>query len=180
VLINDANAPRERLPQAVRVATAGAPPSPTLLGQWEAIGAELVHVYGLTETYGPHTLCDWQPQWNAEPADVRATLRARQGVANVTACELRVVDEEMRDDPSPSRTSWRTAGRGSRTSSARSRWSSDRCRRRAPGRCRSSCCGRRRGRGGRSGFSEERWKRTRYCQKVWIGTATETLPPGGS
>ncbi len=99
MLINDAAAPTSRLSQPLRIATGGAPPSPTLLGQWEAIGAQITHLYGLTETYGPHTYCDWQAQWDELPADERARLRARQGVASAVACELRVVDESMRDVP---------------------------------------------------------------------------------
>lgn len=97
MLINDATAPTGRLPQPLRIATGGAPPSPTLLAQWERIGAEITHVYGLTETYGPHTHCDWHPEWHGFDDEHRARLRARQGVANLVAAELRVVDEQMRD-----------------------------------------------------------------------------------
>jgi fatty-acyl-CoA synthase len=99
MLINDPSAPSARLERPLRIATGGAPPSPTLLAQWERIGAEITHLYGLTETYGPHTYCDWQPEWNALAADERARLRARQGVPSLVACELRVVDEGMRDVP---------------------------------------------------------------------------------
>ena len=81
------------------VTTAGAPPSPTLIAQMTALGAEMVHVYGLTETYGPYTVCQDQPGWELlEPAD-RARLMARQGVAMVSADPIRVVDEEMGDVP---------------------------------------------------------------------------------
>jgi fatty-acyl-CoA synthase len=97
MLINDASAPASRLERPLRIATGGAPPSPTLLAQWERIGAEITHLYGLTETYGPHTYCDWHPEWNALAPDERARRRARQGVPNLVACELRVVDGDMRD-----------------------------------------------------------------------------------
>ena len=97
MLINDPAAPGERLKRPLRIATGGAPPSPTLLAQWERLGAEITHLYGLTETYGPHTYCDWQPEWNGLDADARAKLRARQGVPNVVACEVRVVNEHMDD-----------------------------------------------------------------------------------
>jgi fatty-acyl-CoA synthase len=112
MLINDAAAPTGRLVRPLRIATGGAPPSPTLLAQWEAIGAEITHLYGLTETYGPHTYCDWQPEWNALPADERARLRARQGVANLAACELRVVDGEMHDVPRDGQTMGEVVMRG--------------------------------------------------------------------
>ena len=112
MLINDASAPKGRLERPLRIATGGAPPSPTLLAQWEAIGAELTHLYGLTETYGPHTTCDWQPEWNDRPADDRARLRARQGVAHVVACEMRVVDERMNDVPADGQTVGEVVMRG--------------------------------------------------------------------
>jgi len=99
MLINDRSAPTERLARPLRIATGGAPPSPTLLAQWAKVGAELTHIYGLTETYGPHTSSEWHPEWDALESEERARLRARQGVANLVAAELRVVDEAMRDVP---------------------------------------------------------------------------------
>jgi fatty-acyl-CoA synthase len=112
MLINDPSAPKQRLERPVRIATGGAPPSPTLLAQWESIGAELTHLYGLTETYGPHTYCDWHPEWNDLDAEKRARLRARQGFPNLVACELRVVDEEMRDVPADAETMGEVVMRG--------------------------------------------------------------------
>ena len=100
VLISLANAADARpLGSPLVVTTAGAPPSPTLIAQMTALGAEVVHVYGLTETYGPYTVCQEQPGWaHLEPAD-RARLMARQGLAMVSADPIRVVDEEMADVP---------------------------------------------------------------------------------
>jgi fatty-acyl-CoA synthase len=100
VLISLANAAEaRRLGSPLVVTTAGAPPSPTLIAQMTALGAEVVHVYGLTETYGPYTVCQDQPGWELlEPAE-RARLMARQGVAMVSADPIRVVDEEMGDVP---------------------------------------------------------------------------------
>jgi fatty-acyl-CoA synthase len=112
MLINDVGAPADRLPRTLRIATGGAPPSPTLLAQWEAIGAELTHLYGLTETYGPHTYCDWHPEWSGEPPDERARLRARQGVASIVACEVRVVDADMHDVPADGQTMGEVVMRG--------------------------------------------------------------------
>ncbi len=79
--------------------TAGAPPSPTIIAQMNALGAEIVHVYGLTETYGPYTVCQPQDGWSGEPEDVRVRLQARQGVAYIGADPIRVVDDEMNDVP---------------------------------------------------------------------------------
>ena len=112
MLVNDGAAPPERLPRALRIATGGAPPSPTLLAQWERIGAEITHIYGLTETYGPHTHCDWHPEWHGLDLEVRARLRARQGVANLVACELRVVDTAMHDVPADGETMGEVVMRG--------------------------------------------------------------------
>ena len=46
----------------IRVCTGGAPPSPTLLERMEKLGVKVTHLYGLTETYGPHTLCEMQTE----------------------------------------------------------------------------------------------------------------------
>src|SRR6185437_3531136 len=80
----------------LRITTAAAPPSPTIIGRMEALGITITHVYGLTETYGPHTVCAWQPEWDGLPAEDRARLKARQGVAMIMADPIRVVDENMR------------------------------------------------------------------------------------
>ena len=79
-----------RLEQPVTVATGGAPPSPALLQALGALGIEVVHVYGLTETYGPAAVCDWRPEWDRLPEEERARLRARQGVANLVSQPLRI------------------------------------------------------------------------------------------
>ena len=82
------------------IGTAGAPPAPQVIRTVEGMGAEIVHMYGLTETYGPHTVCAIPPDWAALPVEERARLKARQGVPFIVAgTGLRVVDEEMRDVP---------------------------------------------------------------------------------
>ncbi len=81
------------------VMTAAAPPNPSTLAEAEALGARIIHVYGLTETYGPHTVCQWQTAWDGEqPAD-RARLLSRQGVAMVMADPIRVVGPDGADVP---------------------------------------------------------------------------------
>ena len=94
------NAPEAHpLERGLVVMTAAAPPNPTVLAQTEALGARVLHVYGLTETYGPHTVCQWQVGWDEEEPEVRARLLSRQGVAMVMADPIRVVDEAGRDVP---------------------------------------------------------------------------------
>jgi fatty-acyl-CoA synthase len=58
-----------------------------------------VHVYGLTETYGPYSVCQWQEGWKDLKVAERAELLSRQGVGMVQAERLRVVDDEMNDVP---------------------------------------------------------------------------------
>lgn len=81
------------------ITTAGAPPSPTIIEQMEGLGARIVHVYGLTETYGPYTVAEWQPEWADLDVASRARALARQGVAYIGADPIRVVDEHMVDVP---------------------------------------------------------------------------------
>jgi fatty-acyl-CoA synthase len=88
-----------RLEQRVTAVVAGAPPSPTLLGRMNELNIHTVHVYGLTETYGPHTVCTWQDNWDELDDEERARRLARQGHNYTTAEPVRVVDEEMRDVP---------------------------------------------------------------------------------
>jgi fatty-acyl-CoA synthase len=85
------------LTRPVLITTAGAPPSPTTIAEMERAGFEVVHVYGLTETYGPFTVCQSQPQWAGLTADQRAALQARQGVGMIPAEGVRIVDAEMAD-----------------------------------------------------------------------------------
>ncbi len=101
-----------RFPRPVHIVTAAAPPSPTLIAQIEDMGARITHVYGLTEVYGPHTVCAWHPEWDGLPLEERARLKARQGVAYTHAVFLRVVDEQMRDVPADGQTLGEVVMRG--------------------------------------------------------------------
>lgn len=88
-----ANAPAElkalkRHP--VKVMTAGAAPPAAVLENMEAQGFLVTHGYGLTETYGPSVFCDWKEEWNAEPAEKRASLASRQGVRGPLLDQLMV------------------------------------------------------------------------------------------
>jgi fatty-acyl-CoA synthase len=88
-----------RLDREVTVTLAGAPPSPTLLGRLRELNFRPIHVYGLTETYGPITVCAWHQEWSDLPEDEQARLLARQGQAYLVADLVRVVGEEMLDVP---------------------------------------------------------------------------------
>jgi fatty-acyl-CoA synthase len=94
-VVNDPKA--HVLARPVTCTVAGAPPSPTLLGRLKELGFRPVHVYGLTETYGPHTVCAWDREWDRLPPDEMAKKAARQGQGYVVADLVRVVDEQMND-----------------------------------------------------------------------------------
>ena len=111
-LVNHPAAKTAKLSAPLRVTTAAAPPSPSIIGQMQALGAEITHVYGLTETYGPHTVCEWQSQWSALPPEEQARLKARQGVGYLIAEETRVVDDAMNDVPSDGETMGEVVMRG--------------------------------------------------------------------
>jgi fatty-acyl-CoA synthase len=71
-----------------------------------------VHVYGLTETYGPHTVCSWDATWDAKSAEEQARLAARQGQGYVIADLVRVVDDGMNDVPMDAETLGEVVMRG--------------------------------------------------------------------
>ena len=78
----------------------------------EALGARIVHVYGLTETYGPFTVCAWPGEWDALPDEERHRLKARQGVPPMIGGGVRVLDAEGRDVPADGVTQGEIAMRG--------------------------------------------------------------------
>jgi fatty-acyl-CoA synthase len=94
------------------VTTAGAAPSPAVIAKMEDLGARVIHVYGLTEVYGPYSVCEWQDGWERLPRDERCRLLARQGVGMIQAERLRVVDENMTDVPSDGETMGEIVMRG--------------------------------------------------------------------
>jgi fatty-acyl-CoA synthase len=115
VLLMLAEAPEARgvrFDPPLRVATGGSPPSPTLLARMDALGVRVTHLYGLTETYGPHVFCEMQRAWEGLAADGRARVMARQGVPFHHAVHLRVVDAEMRDVPADGETMGEVVMRG--------------------------------------------------------------------
>src|SRR4030095_676174 len=76
----------------VDVATGGAAPPSAVIEAMERMGLRVTHLYGLTESYGPATLCAWQDAWSALPLPERARQMARQGVPMPTLSRLQVAD----------------------------------------------------------------------------------------
>ena len=90
-----ANAPEEvRRPfgHRVQAMTGGAAPPAAVLQRMAAQGIHMIHLYGLTECYGPATVCAWQETWDAVSADEQARMQARQGVRYPTLEGVEVID----------------------------------------------------------------------------------------
>ncbi len=81
-----------KMKRRLEIMTAGAPPAPQVIENVEKMGANITHTYGLTEVFGPHSVCAWKPEWNELPEQERAKLKSRQGVAFVTTQYMDVVD----------------------------------------------------------------------------------------
>ncbi len=92
-----ANAPKdEQLPikERVYVMTAGAPPPSSILKKMQSLGFEVMHVYGLTETYGHISHCAWNEKWNKEDDEKKSELKSYQGVRYPHTEEVAVLNPE--------------------------------------------------------------------------------------
>ena len=86
---------KQRVRHEVKVMTAGAAPPAAIIEGMQNMGVDVTHVYGLTETYGPVTLCAWRDDlWGGEPSAKQAALKARQGVGGPMLEGLIVADPE--------------------------------------------------------------------------------------
>jgi fatty-acyl-CoA synthase len=81
-----------KMKRKLEIMTAGAPPAPQIIENVEAMGANITHTYGLTEVFGPHSVCAWKPEWDELPVRERARLKSRQGVPFVTTQYMDVMD----------------------------------------------------------------------------------------
>lgn len=79
-------------PQIVEVATGGAAPPSAVIAGMERMGFRVTHLYGLTESYGPATICAWQDGWDGLPLDEKALMMARQGVRLSGQGDMMVAD----------------------------------------------------------------------------------------
>ena len=94
MLVNAPAASLRHWTHPVRMMTAGAAPPAAIIEAMEAKGVEVTHVYGLTEVYGPATVCAWNDEWNTLPARQRAERKALQGVRYPVLEGLMVADPE--------------------------------------------------------------------------------------
>ena len=83
-----------KLDRQLEIMTAGAPPAPTVIQNMESVGANITQTYGLTEVFGPHSVCQWQPDWDDLDDPEKANYKARQGVPYIIAEHMDVVDPE--------------------------------------------------------------------------------------
>ncbi len=84
LLANAPDAAKVKFPQTVECATGGAAPPSAVIEAMEANGFRVTHLYGLTESYGPATVCAWQDDWDGLAQTARSARMARQGVNYLT------------------------------------------------------------------------------------------------
>ena len=85
---------RKELKHKVHVLTAGAPPPSIIFKKMKRLGFEVMHVYGLTETYGHITQCAWNDEWNSLEEEKVNEIKARQGVRYPNTEGVSVIDPE--------------------------------------------------------------------------------------
>ncbi len=99
------DADRKKLKNKVYVLTAGAPPPSIIFKKMKALGFEVMHVYGLTETYGHVTQCAWNDDWNDFDEDKQNEIKARQGVRYPNTEGVTILDPEtMKEVPKDGKT----------------------------------------------------------------------------
>lgn len=96
-LLNARPEERRALPHVVKFVTAAAPPPEAVLAGMAEAGFDVTHVYGLTETYGPAVVNEWQAAWDDLDAGARAAKNARQGVRYAALEDLTVMNPETMD-----------------------------------------------------------------------------------
>ncbi|MDP3618933.1 MAG: acyl-CoA synthetase [Ramlibacter sp.] len=94
MLVNAPDEMKQGLPQGVKAMVAGAAPPASMIEGMERMGFDLTHVYGLTEVYGPATVCPTQEDWSDLDIGERARLNARQGVRYHLQRDARVMDAQ--------------------------------------------------------------------------------------
>ena len=94
LLLHAPDAAKTKLERTVTVATGGAAPPSAVIAGLEAMGFSIVHLYGLTESYGPSTVCAWHDEWSTLDLADRAAKNARQGVVYPTLGDLKIADAD--------------------------------------------------------------------------------------
>jgi fatty-acyl-CoA synthase len=97
LLVHAPQTVKRRFDHRVEVATGGAAPPSAVIEAMEEMGFNVTHLYGLTETYGPATLCAPQQDWDGKPLPDRARVMARQGVRYPTMEGLQVAHPQSHE-----------------------------------------------------------------------------------
>jgi fatty-acyl-CoA synthase len=97
MLLNETSRAAANPSRRITVATGGAAPTTALIEGMDRLGFDLIHLYGLTESYGPATLCGLSDEMAASDAGAKAAYLSRQGLRHVTAGPVRIVDDEDKD-----------------------------------------------------------------------------------
>jgi fatty-acyl-CoA synthase len=100
-IINAREDEKRAFDQRVTFMVAAAPPPEAVLAGMDKAGFDIVHVYGLTEVYGPAVVNEWHQDWDALKGDARAKRQARQGVRYHALEELNVLDPETMEPKAP-------------------------------------------------------------------------------
>ena len=96
---------RKKLKRKISVLTAGAPPPSIIFKKMESLGFDVMHVYGLTETYGHVTQCAWNDTWNNYDEEKKNEIKARQGVRYPNTEGVTIMDPEtMKEVPRDGKT----------------------------------------------------------------------------
>jgi fatty-acyl-CoA synthase len=100
MLVHAPDSVKRRFDRRIEVATGGAAPPSAVIEAMESMGFHVTHLYGLTESYGPATVCAWQEEWDGLDLNARSKLMARQGVRYTTLEGLQVADPRT-NEPVP-------------------------------------------------------------------------------
>lgn len=93
-LVNVPDTDKAAIGHPVQAMVAGAAPPAKVIGAVEEMGIRVTHTYGLTEVYGPVTVCAWHAEWDEQPLEQRARIKSRQGVRYPTLDGLMVADPQ--------------------------------------------------------------------------------------
>ena len=104
-LLHAPDGDKKQFEHLVQIATGGAAPPSAVIAAMEKLGFKVLHLYGLTETYGPSGICAWPPEWDDLELELKATRMARQGVGYPTLEGFRVVNPDtLKDVPADATT----------------------------------------------------------------------------
>lgn len=94
MLVHAPASDKKPLPTRPKVATGGAAPPAIVIERMEAMGFEVLHLYGTTESYGPSTYCAHKSDWDAGDLTQRYAMMARQGIPNALIEDMMVANPD--------------------------------------------------------------------------------------